>query len=591
MSVMSRKLGILVVLLAVVATGGSGKAELIAYWGFDDRDLNVAREERGGKDGEIVGKPRWVKGRIGGALKFDGRSDYIRIKHDPVFDIRNAVTIAAWVKSSRLNKTFATVIAKGDGTWRIARDGDRDTLQFAANKDGALWVVCGNTRITDDKWHHIVGVFDGAEASLYVDGELDNQVRATTPFNTDAFDVCIGENAERTGRCWRGLIDDVLILDYALNASEVESLYARGARALVSASLGGLSGALSDARKVLTEQGAGRAVSFIEKKLADGTRKQKETSSEMGSWYAMAMSELYFLLAEAQRAAGAPEANVVRSYKSAVTASLGSRQYVPAVLWLFEHVNANEYADAVRESVRGDTSRYAGIPRIVAQLEESGNWPAFERFLEAGFAEVADPLTLAVGIGRSLADGSEWAEAFVQYCRIRPPLKPYYLSAQGRFAEQLMARHDFTGAVEIYRGMMGECGAEVDTTAYELKICECLLGVEQYQQALTHIERFLGVPGRAGGPARHHAMLLKGRAHMHLGEIDRAIEIFSRLGAAEAAGDLAAEPRFLAGYCSMLLRDLDTARQTLTMVAETFPESSFARKARLCLARIERMRQ
>ncbi len=591
MNIMCRELRIIVILLAVVVTGRNGKAELIAYWGFDDRDLHVAREERGGMDGEIVGKPRSVKGRIGRALKFDGRGDYVRIRHDPVFDIRNAITIAAWVQSSRLNKTFATVIAKGDGTWRIARDGDRETLQFAANKDGGLWVVCGNTRVTDGKWHHIVGVFDGTQASLYVDGELDNQLRATTPFNTDPFDVCIGENAERTGRCWRGLIDDVLILDHALDPSEVQTLYARGARALVSASLGGLRGTLSDARRVLTERGAGRAVSLIEKKLAESKQELKETPSDIGSWRGMVMSELYFLLAEAQRAAGVHPANVVQSYKSAVTASLGSRQYVPAVLWLFEHVSKKEYANAVRESVRADTNRYAGIPDIVAQLEESGNWPAFESFLDAAFSEVSDPLALAAGIGRSLADGSEWGEPFSQYCRIRPPLKPYYISAQARFAEQCMARHDFTGAVEIYRTIVAECGAEADTTAYELKICECLLNNEQYRQAIMHIERFLEAHGSGGGPGRRHAMLLKGRAHMHLGEIDQAIGIFSRLGAADAAGDLAAEPRFLVGYCSMLVEDLDTARQTFATIAETFPESSFAGKARLCLARIERMRQ
>ena len=40
----------------------------------------------------------------------------------------------------------------------------------------------------------------------------------------DNVDVLIGENAERTGRCFDGLIDDVRIYNYALSEDQVKTL-------------------------------------------------------------------------------------------------------------------------------------------------------------------------------------------------------------------------------------------------------------------------------------------------------------------------------------------------------------------------------
>jgi hypothetical protein len=61
---------------------------------------------------------------------------------------------------------------------------------------------------------------------LYVDGELDNSAEATGRINTNSWKVLIGENAERKGRFWNGLIDDVRIYSYALSEAEIKALYA-----------------------------------------------------------------------------------------------------------------------------------------------------------------------------------------------------------------------------------------------------------------------------------------------------------------------------------------------------------------------------
>lgn len=578
------------VLLAMVITTAA-RAGVIAYWGFDASGLFRALEERGGQDGTLVGNPQVVEGRVGPALRFDGHNDCVRVRHDPVFNLRGTITVAAWIKPEPFEKAFATIIAKGDSTWRIARDAGRDVLQFAANSENDLWVVRGVQNVNDGKWHHVAGVFDGTEASLYVDGELDASLPTTTPFNTNDFDVCIGENAERPGRYWKGLIDDVLILDQALGAAQVKELYTNGAKALVSNELGMLGGAISEAQRVLAEQDEKGAIAFLVEKLEESERVQVGNPSQVGPACRMVMSELYFLLAEAQTAAGARQADVLQSYRKAVIRSLWSRRSVPALLRLFRYVSASGYADIVSESARGGIDPGPEAHLIAAQFEENANWAAFEQFLDAVFPHVTDPVALANRIGQGLIGKIAWAEAFAQYCRKRPLLKPYYISTRLRLARETTARHDFMDAADIYRSILTEGGREEDAIACEIGICECLFHDGQYRLAISQIDRLAGKHGAPVLPEIGRVQLLKGRAHLQLDEVDQAAETFARLAAAGYSADIASEAVFLLGYCRLQQRDWDGASRTFTALVEQYPESPFVGKARLGLGRVERMRQ
>lgn len=86
--------------------------------------------------------------------------------------------------------------------------------------------IFGKVDVNDGKWHHVVGVYEGDEICLYVDGTLDNSERASGLIETNDFAVMIGENAEKMVRGWNGLIDDVRIYSYALTEDEVKEVYA-----------------------------------------------------------------------------------------------------------------------------------------------------------------------------------------------------------------------------------------------------------------------------------------------------------------------------------------------------------------------------
>ena len=95
----------------------------------------------------------------------------------------------------------------------------------------------GNRGVNDGKWHHTVGVYDGNKLYLYVDGELDVSAPATGSMDRNGWEVLIGDNAERPGRFWNGLIDDVRIYNYALTAEQIREVMAGGGPGLEQKSL------------------------------------------------------------------------------------------------------------------------------------------------------------------------------------------------------------------------------------------------------------------------------------------------------------------------------------------------------------------
>jgi hypothetical protein len=203
----------------------------IAWWKLDETGGETAEDSAGNNDGRVVGDPQWqpTGGKVGGALEFDGDGDFVEIGRESNFDITDQITVSAWIKVNQFDKEWQAVIAKGDNAWRIQRNQNNDSLEFACSglkiPSGAPWGnLYGERSVNDGKWHHIAGIYDGSKMYLIIDGNVDTSQPASGRINTNNEPVYIGENSENTGRYWDGLIDDVRIYNYALSQNEVAEL-------------------------------------------------------------------------------------------------------------------------------------------------------------------------------------------------------------------------------------------------------------------------------------------------------------------------------------------------------------------------------
>lgn len=76
---------------------------------------------------------------------------------------------------------------------------------------------------------------------------------------------------------------------------------------------------------------------------------------------------------------------------------------------------------------------------------------------------------------------------------------------------------------------------------------------------------------------------------MQLGQIDTAFKELDALVAEHSDAEQAAETRILIGYCHMPQNKSEQAKEVFEGMAQDYPESSWANKARLCVARLKNM--
>jgi tetratricopeptide (TPR) repeat protein len=207
---------------------------LVARYTFDRVDGTTVLDSSGNQiHGTLVGNARTVRDPTRGkVLELDGDGDWVDCGSDLLFGMAEEMTIAAWIKAAESTRPWHTIVAKGT-SWKLQNL--VDTLKFTCGVDvpddiGIDSGVSGRADIHDGQWHHVVGVYDGRTATLYVDARRDVSVRTSGPIATNSFSVWIGSNAHRTERTWPGRIDDVRIYSDALAAEEVEALYGSEAR-------------------------------------------------------------------------------------------------------------------------------------------------------------------------------------------------------------------------------------------------------------------------------------------------------------------------------------------------------------------------
>jgi beta-galactosidase len=159
----------------------------------------------------------------------NGGGDYVDCGKAPSLNITDLITVSAWIKVDTFDKFCQAIATKGDSAWRIQKNRYQDSIEFACTgvhvPSDPYGAVRGKTSVNDGKWHHIAGVYDGTRMDLYVDCELDASASARGSIYANHEPLYIGENSERPGRTWKGLIDDVRIYNYALSEAEIKALY------------------------------------------------------------------------------------------------------------------------------------------------------------------------------------------------------------------------------------------------------------------------------------------------------------------------------------------------------------------------------
>ncbi|MBN1505589.1 MAG: hypothetical protein JW955_02015 [Sedimentisphaerales bacterium] len=200
---------------------------LAAHYTFDEGSgTTVADSSGNGNHGTVQGDPLWVPGIIGGAMEFSG-NDYVDCGNSASLVIRDAITVACWIKVQAFVNGWEAIIAMGDNSYRMSRSEEfGNSIHFGCNGPSG-GDLNSTPEVTTNTWRHVALVYDGAYRYIYIDGIEVIRLASTGQIDASTYNLYIGANSQQADRFFHGLIDDVRIYSRALSPGEVAGLAGR----------------------------------------------------------------------------------------------------------------------------------------------------------------------------------------------------------------------------------------------------------------------------------------------------------------------------------------------------------------------------
>ncbi|MDO8460700.1 MAG: LamG-like jellyroll fold domain-containing protein [Nanoarchaeota archaeon] len=184
-----------------------------------------------GNNGTVNGSTWNSSGKLNGGYSFDGVNDYIDAGNGASLNITTAITLGAWVYPTA-NGSYLRIVAKyGDSPKFSYVLGRHETaVYFALFIQGGAQTYFGTAgNVPLNVWSHVIATWDGATMRAFVNGVDTGVTRSFTgPIATNDVSVKMGA-APPAEYPFNGIIDEVAIWNRSLSASEILSIYKRGA--------------------------------------------------------------------------------------------------------------------------------------------------------------------------------------------------------------------------------------------------------------------------------------------------------------------------------------------------------------------------
>ena len=203
---------------------------LLLYLPFDDGAGKNPKDASGnGNRASIKGNLKWVKGKINGALEFDGgAANFVEVAHSADLEGMKQLTVEVWVQPFETDALARGIVSKRAGF----QSGDVYNLfswnesKFWARvnaKDGQQ--ISSKSLLEDKKWIHLAYVYDGKtkQQLLYVNGKLENEVdHPEDEVGKGEKPLWIGILNQGYAQAWNGLIDELRIWSTVLTEDEIK---------------------------------------------------------------------------------------------------------------------------------------------------------------------------------------------------------------------------------------------------------------------------------------------------------------------------------------------------------------------------------
>lgn len=211
-------------------------SDIIACYNLDDYtivgpDTVIYDASLNANNGVVKNGAVISSGYLGNSMEFDGVDDFVQFQNSPSFNFNGGgVTVSVWTKltylPSQLLQPFGPLFdAEGD-QFVLYEDRGNNELRFkvVTNVTAERPGIPGADLVTG-KWIHVVGVYNGSHAKVYLNGVLKDSHILTGNVNTGIVPMLGKSGTSGTPSYFKGSIDNVLVFNYGFTDDEVSGLY------------------------------------------------------------------------------------------------------------------------------------------------------------------------------------------------------------------------------------------------------------------------------------------------------------------------------------------------------------------------------
>jgi hypothetical protein len=199
---------------------------LVSWW----RAEGNFRDHAGANHAGGVAGAGFAPGKVGQAFDLDGGSAFIQVETPTGLPLGKAPrTILLWCKTARNlgSQPNTGIIQYGSNA-----TGRMFGLVGSGNAPGKVYFfgyakdLPGQTTLAPDTWHHLAVTYDGTTVTHYLNGQPDGSAALALDTALSADGLLIG-NYPGSPK-WLGSIDEVMIFNRALDATEIAAIHDAG---------------------------------------------------------------------------------------------------------------------------------------------------------------------------------------------------------------------------------------------------------------------------------------------------------------------------------------------------------------------------
>ncbi len=205
----------------------------LSLWRLDETSGTTLYDSFGGRNGAYVGgvglgQPGFMDGDASVNFPNSGwvlatPSTYADVPYDPALNPSGPFSVELWVKPNGIPGDLFSPLSSmnldaGRPGYLFYMNGASGWQFRLGNAGGYIATASGGT--SSANWTHLVGVYDGTSAYLYVNGVQYGPVAASGFLPSTTVPLRIGAPTGFS-RPWNGLVDEVAFYNYALNSTQV----------------------------------------------------------------------------------------------------------------------------------------------------------------------------------------------------------------------------------------------------------------------------------------------------------------------------------------------------------------------------------